>query len=83
MADSIACTNCGAAGLVYGTCQSTGALYFRPFNVPFLTFRTADIAIKAGMCKACGTLTFVGDSEKLRTLQAVSGQGKSLSVGDI
>ncbi len=83
MTDSIACTNCGATGLVFGSCQSTGTLYFRPFNVPFLTFRTADIALKAGMCRACGTLTFAGDLEKLRALQAVPTQGKSMGVGGI
>jgi hypothetical protein len=69
MNQNMTCSVCESADLVFGTCQSTGALRFRPFGVPFLTFRTADIGVKAGMCPRCGALTLIGDLEKLRQIQ--------------
>lgn len=62
------CDRCGAEALVQGALQSTGTMHFRPFGVPFLTFRTADIAVRATMCKDCGNITFLGDVEKLRAI---------------
>jgi hypothetical protein len=66
---SARCSHCHEEGLVFGTLQSTGAVHFRPTTARFLTFRTADIALKVGMCPACGLLTLVGDREKLRLLR--------------
>ena len=62
------CDRCGMEEMVLGTMQSTGTLNFRPFGVPFLTFRTADIAVRAAMCPQCGHLDFFGDVEKLRVI---------------
>lgn len=62
------CDRCGSEELVVGAMQSTGTLNFRPFGVPFLTFRTADVAVRAAMCPRCGYLALVGDVEKLRVI---------------
>lgn len=62
------CDRCGSVDMVLGTMQSTGTMNFRPFGVPFLTFRTADIAVRAAMCSQCGHLAFFGDVEKLRVI---------------
>lgn len=83
MSDTFACPNCASTSLVFGGCHSTGNIYFRPFNVPFLTFRTADIAIKAGMCRACGTVSLVGDLEKLRALQSSTNDAQSTGAPTI
>ncbi|MBI5762169.1 MAG: hypothetical protein HZA51_01455 [Planctomycetes bacterium] len=83
MTDTLACPNCTSTSLVFGACHSTGNIYFRPFNVPFLTFRTADIAIKAGMCRACGTVTLVGDLEKLRALQSSANEARPTGASSI
>lgn len=68
MSQSIICPRCAADDLVEGALQSTGTMHFRPVGVPFLTFRTADVAIRACMCPGCGTVTLLGDVEKLRLI---------------
>ena len=67
------CEHCGTSELVLGSMQSTGTMSFRPFGVPFLTFRTADVAVRAAMCTQCGRLSFFGDMEKLRIITQASG----------
>jgi hypothetical protein len=62
--------------MVLGTMQSTGTMNFRPFGVPFLTFRTADIAVRAAMCPKCGHMAFFGDCEKLRAITQNSSSGR-------
>ena len=66
------CDRCGSEEMVLGAMQSTGTLNFRPFGVPFLTFRTADVAVRAAMCSRCGYLALFGDVEKLRVIVQTS-----------
>ena len=68
MASQHFCPCCRTAELVQGTLQSTGTTHFRPFGVPFLTLRTADISVRGGMCSKCGVITLLGDLEKLRLI---------------
>ena len=63
------CPNCGEPSLVSGTLQSTGAVHYRPLEAKFLTFHTADVNIRAGMCSACGCIALRGDVEKLKHLR--------------
>lgn len=65
-----ACPRCGAAELVAGSMQSTGSVRFRPNEIKFLTFHTADIAVGAHMCASCGAITLLGDAEKLRLVSS-------------
>jgi hypothetical protein len=53
--------------------QSTGAIHFRPCESKFLTFHTADIAVRAHMCCSCGSVTLLGDAEKLRLVKNLEG----------
>ncbi len=66
-----ACPRCGAADLVAGSIQSTGAVRFRPAESKFMTLHTADVNVKAHMCISCGALTLLGDTDKLRVLKGV------------
>ena len=68
------CPYCKASGLVEGTLQSTGAMYFRPSGVKFMTFRTADIAVNSYMCPACGGIAIKGDTQKLELVQNPGGR---------
>lgn len=62
------CSECGGTELEPGSIQSTGKIYFRPANAKFLTFRTADIEVKANVCIACGHVQLVANVEKLAAL---------------
>jgi hypothetical protein len=62
------CLRCGSDRLEPGGIQSTGALSFRPENAKFVTLQTADIRVKANMCRQCGTIALVGDPAKVRSL---------------
>ncbi len=78
------CPSCGEPSLVSGTLQSTGAVHFRPLETKFLTFRTADVNVRASMCSACGCVALCGDVEKLRRLQNTpSGQEHVPSVDGV
>jgi hypothetical protein len=68
------CPFCKETGLVEGTLQSTGAMYFRPSGVKFMTFRTADITVNSYMCRACGGIAIKGDTQKLALVQNPSGK---------
>ena len=50
--------------------QSTGAVRFRPNEIKFMTFHTADISVEAHMCVGCGAITLLGDVEKLRLVRS-------------
>ena len=63
------CPSCGNADLVSGTMQSTGTINFRPYDVKFMTFRTADISVSARMCGKCGCISLSGNLEKLKLIQ--------------
>lgn len=71
MAEPMQCPKCPGTSLVEGALQSTGSVRFRPASAKFLTFRTADIAIRAAMCPHCGHVALVGDPNKLRLLLPV------------
>ena len=62
------CPNCNSRYVVEGTLQSTGAVHFRPAEAKFLTFRTADVAVRSAMCAECGQITLIGDRQKLHLL---------------
>jgi hypothetical protein len=66
-----ACPRCGAAEPVPGVIQSTGAVRFRPSEIKFMTFHTADIAVKAHMCASCGAIILLGDVEKLKLVRSL------------
>lgn len=66
------CPQCKADSLVEGTMQSTGAVYFRPIGVKFMTFRTADVAVQSYMCLSCGGISMKGDVQKLELVQNVT-----------
>lgn len=68
------CPYCNATGMVEGTLQSTGALYFRPGGVKFMTFRTADITVHSYMCRSCGGVAIKGDHQKLELVQNAGGR---------
>jgi len=67
------CPACGAGELVPGAMQSTGTVHFRPSCVPFLSLRTADVAVRGAMCPNCGTVTLIGDAEKLQLILQAPG----------
>jgi hypothetical protein len=77
-----ACPRCGATELVSGMMQSTGAVRFRPSEIKFMTFHTADIMVQAHMCAACGAITLLGDVEKLKLVRSTPArEARSVAVG--
>lgn len=62
------CDHCGGFDLEPGQIQANGLLHFRPTNSKFMTFRTADVGVKANVCRDCGTVQLVADTRKLASL---------------
>lgn len=78
-----ACPRCGDVEMVPGTMQSTGAVRFRPAEIKFMTFHTADIMIEAHMCAGCGAITLLGDVQKLKLVRAMPAhEAKPIGVGE-
>jgi hypothetical protein len=77
------CPHCRATGMVAGVLESTGTLRFRPLQTRFLTFRTADVAVRAMMCPTCGCVTMMGDSAKLRVLSGTQERTVAQGTGTI
>lgn len=63
------CPSCQAERLVIGTVRSSGVTHFRPDYAKFLSFRTAEIKVRALMCSTCGLISMIGDANKLRLLE--------------
>ena len=63
------CHHCGCDSLASGSLLSSGLIKFRPGTAKFLSFRTADIAVKARMCRSCGAISMIGNREKLVLLE--------------
>jgi hypothetical protein len=70
------CTSCGSESLEPGKMQSTGRVYFRLKNAPFLTMKSADIEVDGNICIECGCITLVGDNAKAKSL--VSGKEEAV-----
>jgi len=51
-----------------GTIQSTGKIYFRPADTKFVTYKTADIEVKANICIDCGNIELVADTQRVLSL---------------
>ena len=68
------CNVCGGDNLEPGAIQSTGKIYFRPKNVKFLSFKTANIEVKAYLCMSCGNVALIADTQKA---SVVLGQAES------
>lgn len=62
------CACCGGENLAAGDITSTGKLYFKPADTPFLTFKTNDVKIDANMCLDCGAIGLVGEIARARQL---------------
>lgn len=70
----INCNCCGADKLIAGQVQSTGAIYFRPTDVPFLTLTSPNIRVNANMCLGCGAIQLVGEVEQARRVLGMSSE---------
>ncbi len=70
------CMSCGGESLEPGKVQSTGRVYFRLKNAPFLTMKSADIEVQGNICTECGCITLVGDQAKVKAL--VSGKEQAV-----
>ena len=68
MTDKKQCLRCGSTQLALGKAQSSGRVYFRPDKVNFFALNTADLAVNGFMCLDCGSIEFVGDINKAKSL---------------
>jgi len=62
------CPSCGGKNSIAGAVVSTGKLFFKPSDTPFLTLKTNDVAVHANMCLDCGVIVLVGDVAKAKSL---------------
>ena len=69
------CTRCGGSRLEAGKIESySGPVFFKPDNVRFFTFETSRVEVRASICLDCGTVEFVGDIDKARSLTGTAKQ---------
>jgi predicted nucleic-acid-binding Zn-ribbon protein len=62
------CSICENENLEPGSIQSTGKIFFRLENTKFLSFKTANIELKANLCMACGHVELMADTQKASAL---------------
>lgn len=63
-----ACARCGSQMTSAGALYSAVRLSFRPQDSRFMTLETGDVMTKAMMCRDCGAIEIIGDTNKLRRL---------------
>lgn len=77
---SDSCGKCGGKTVAAGALQGIQRVSFRPEGTKFFTLETGDVMTKALMCRDCGAIEIVGDTNKLKRL--TSGVPEEVGVID-
>ena len=62
------CIRCGGNMTDGGALYSAVRLTFRPQEARLMKLQTGDVMTKAMMCRGCGLIEIVGDTNKLKRL---------------